>query len=287
MLIMGASVSSGAHQVTVIKSADMVPYQEAVEGFKKTCDCSVSELSLSESDHNLRQQIREQKPELIVTVGVDALTEVSRITDLPVVYAMVPNSLLPGMKARNISGVSLHITPEKYLIAMLDLFPDTKRIGIVYDPKNLDAFVREAEQIARKKGVELVQRKVTRASDVPAAIDTLMDIVDVFWMLPDVTAVNPDLFKYLLGSAYQRNLPVFTFTRKYVEMGAAAGLSVVPADIGAQAAEIAKRILTDNSLKSPMRMEARRSATIVNDRIIAKLRAAVNEDALRRAGHVQ
>ncbi|MGC2063349.1 MAG: ABC transporter substrate binding protein [Thermodesulfovibrionales bacterium] len=288
MLILGVSASSAAHQVAVVKSADIGPYNEAVEGFKKNCSCSIRELSLSESgDVPLRQQIREQQPELIMTIGVDALTEVSRITDLPVVYAMVPNSQLPGMKARNVSGVNLYVAPEKYLNAILDLFPKTKRIGIVFDPKNLDAFVKEAEQVAQKKGVELVLRKVTRANDVPAAIDMIHNRVDVFWMLPDVTVVNSESFKYLLGVSYQHNVPVFTFTKKYVEMGAAAGLYVVPADIGAQAAEIAKRILTDNTLKSPLRVDARGAALIVNDRIIRKLGAAGNEDAVRRAGHVQ
>jgi putative ABC transport system substrate-binding protein len=288
MLILGMGSSSVAQQVAVVKSADIGPYNEAVEGFKKTCNCSISELSLAESDaYHLRQQIREQKPELVVAVGVDALSEVNRITDLPVVYAMVPTPQLPGVLGRNISGVSLHITPEKYLNAMLELFPETKRIGVVYDPKHLDAFVKEAEQIARRKGVELVQRTVTRANDVPAAIDVLVNRVDVFWMLPDVTVVNSESFKYLLGASYRHNVPVFTFTKKYVEMGAAAGLHVVPADIGAQAAEIAKKILTDTTLKTPLRVDARKAAIIVNNRIIRKLGAVVNEDAARRAGHVQ
>jgi len=288
MLIPGLYSLAAAHQVVVVKSADIGPYNEAVEGFKKACNCKTTELSLAESgDTPLIQMIREQKPELIMTVGVDALRVVGHITDLPVVYTMVPDSQLPGMMGRNISGVSLRITPEKYLNAMLDLFPQTKRIGIVYDPKNLDAFVKEAGEAARRRGLELVLRKVARARDVPAAIDVLMPRVDIFWMLPDVTVVNAESFKYLLGTAYQHNLPVFTFTRKYVEMGAAAGLAIVPADIGFQAAEIAKRLLTENTLRGPLRVESRSALLIVNERIIKKLGVAVNADALRRTDRVQ
>lgn len=287
LLAPGLGAYAGVHQVAVVKSADIGPYSEAVEGFRKACNCTLTELSLTESDANaLRSEIREHQPALILTVGIDALTTVSRITDLPVVYAMVPNSQLPGAMTRNISGISLYISPEKYLNAMLELFPEAKRIGIVYDPKNLDVFVREAEHVAERKGVELVLRKVTRANDVPAAIGSLMNRVDIFWMLPDVTVVNEESFKYLLGASYRHNVPVFTFTRKYIEMGAAAGLFVRPADIGAQAAEIAKKLLISDSPQNPLRLDARKASLIVNQRIIRKLGATVNDDALRKAGHV-
>lgn len=279
---------AAAHQVIVVKSADIAPYNQAIEGFKKNCNCTVTELSLAESgDTSLIQMIHEQQPRLILTVGVDALAVVGRVTDLPVVYTMVPNSQLPGMMAKNISGISLYIAPEKYLNAILDLFPATKRIGIAYDPKNLDVYVREAQRVAERKGIELVLRKVTRANDVPAAIDTLMHRVDIFWMLPDVTVVSGESFKYLLGASYEHNVPVFTFTKKYVEMGAAAGLYVLPADIGGQAAEIGKRVLTADLLQNPLRVDATRTSMIVNQRIIRKMGPAVNIDAVRKAGHVQ
>ncbi len=288
VLVLGAVPSAAAAHVAVIKSAAIGPYNETVEGFRKACNCSITELSVTEfTGSTLLRKIHEYHTELILAVGADALTEARQIADLPIVYAMVPLSQVPGMNVRNISGVSLHIPPESFLSAMLDLFPDAKRIGIIYDPKNLDAFVKEAEQAALGRGVSLVQRKVTRASDVPEAIDLISGRVDVFWMLPDVTVVNPESVKYLLGASYRHNVPVFSFTKKYVEIGAAAGLHVSPAEIGAQAADIGKRILSDRNVKSPLRVDARKASLIVNDRIIRKLGTVVNQDVLRRAAHVQ
>src|ERR1700690_2531636 len=74
--------------VVVLKSADFVPYNEAVEGFKKTCGCSIEEISLLDSDAgHLKQKILDQSPDLILTVGVDALSRAVGIKDIPVVYS--------------------------------------------------------------------------------------------------------------------------------------------------------------------------------------------------------
>lgn len=287
LLLSGVSLSSGGGQVVILKSADIAPYNEAAEGFKKTCNCNTTELSLPETDErSLLEEIREHKPGLVLTIGLDAVHLGNRTTTLPLVYAMVPSSPASGLKAGSMSGVSLHITPEKYLNAMLDLFPGVRRVGLVFDPKTLDAFVREAEQLARRKGVELITQKVSRSGEVSAAFDSLMPRVDIIWMLPDPTVVNPESFKYLLGLSYQRRLPVFTFAKKYVELGASAGLFVPPGEAGAQAAEIAGRLMTDEKL-APLRVDARRAEILVNDRIIRKLGTVVNEDLLRRSVHVK
>lgn len=279
---------AAAPSVIVVKSADIAPYNEAVASFEKNCRCNIRELSLTEIDENtLLQEIRVEAPALILTVGVDALMRVSSITNLPIVYSMVPSSSLTRAAGKNVSGVSMHVSPEKYLSALIDLFPEAKRIGIVYDPKNLDAFVKEAEQIARRKGVELVLREVQRAGDFPSSIDSLERKIDLFWMLPDGTVVNAETFKYLLGFSFRTRVPVFTFSRKYVENGAATGLFTLPADIGAQAGEMARQILTDKALKTPHRADARKAAVMVNDRILQKLGVTVNNEAARRALHVQ
>ncbi len=288
IIVLDCTAFAAAPSVLVVKSTDIEAYNEAVDSFEKNCRCNIRELSLTEIDENtLLHDIREEGPALILTVGVDALIRVSSITDRLIVYSMVPNSSLISAPGKNISGVSMHVTPEKYLRAMIDLFPEAKRIGIVYDPKNLDAFVKEAEQISRRNGVELVLREVQRVVDVPATIDSLKGEIDLFWMLPDATVVNTETFKYLLGFSFRMRIPVFSFSKKYVENGAAAGLFTFPVDIGSQAGEMARQILTGKALKTPLRADARTATVMVNDRILQKLGVAVNSEAARRALHAQ
>lgn len=275
-------------RVVVLKSADIVPYNEAVEGFKKTCGCITEEISLSDTEaENLKQMILDQTPELILTVGVDALSQAVGINDIPIVYSMVPNPNPVDFSDRSISGVNMNIPPEKYINAIIELFPAAKRIGVVYDPKHLDLFIKEAGSHAKNRGLELVLRPVHRPADVLSSIDSLRNMIDIFLMLPDVTVVNSETFKYMLGFSFQNRLPLFTFTKKYVEMGAAAGLHVLPQSMGAQAGEIVRRILIDKNTRIPLRVDAKISGLVVNDTILKKLGAVVNDESVRRAAHVQ
>ncbi|MBI5103015.1 MAG: hypothetical protein HZB33_14455 [Nitrospirae bacterium] len=276
-------------RVVVLKSSDIAPYNEAVEGFKKSCGCVISEVlhTDSEEDAEIKGKVLERRTGLIFAVGGDALSHAMKFSSLPVVYSMVPNPGLPDISPGRVSGVSMHIPPEKYLSSMLDLFPSVRRIGVVYDQKNSGPFVKEAERFAKKRGVTLVMKQVTRPGDVLSAIDSLKQRVDLLWMLPDVTVVNSETFKYMLGFSFEHGLPLFTFARKYVEMGAAAGLNVSPYDMGSQAGEMAGGMTGYLDIPGPFRVDPKNVRLMVNDKIIRKLGSAVNEEVLRGAGHVR
>ncbi|MHB8882873.1 MAG: ABC transporter substrate-binding protein [Thermodesulfovibrionales bacterium] len=288
LIVLIGTTTALAYQVVVVKSADIAPYNEAIGGFKKTCGCSISEISLSDTDpRELRREVLGSQSSLIFAVGLDALTQTLAIRDMPLVYAMVPRPQVPGPSERFIAGVSMSIVPDKYLSTIQELFPAVKRIGVVYDPKNMEQFVREADSIAHKKGLELVKRRVTQLSEVPSAIDGIKKNTDIILMLPDTTVVNAETFKHMLDVSYQNSLPVFTFTKKYVEMGAAAGLYAAPGDMGIQAGEIAHRFLQEKPPLSQPRADLQSGRLIVNETIIRKLGTKVNNETLRRAGHVR
>jgi putative ABC transport system substrate-binding protein len=104
-------------------------------------------------------------------------------------------------------------------------------------------------------------------------------------MLPDATLVRPEVVDHLLLFSFQNKVPVFTFAKKYVEMGALAGLNIVPQDIGAQSAEISRRLRNDSS-QAPIRVNARKTVIMVNRKIANKLGVKIRDEVLKRAEDV-
>ncbi len=286
-LLCGAAHAEGP-PVLVIKSADISPYDEAVEGFKKTCNCRVREVNLPDIDSGgIREIVSENRPGLILAVGVDALSLAVAVKGTPIVYSMVPTALLPEISGRNLSGVSMYITPEKYINAISELFPLLRRVGVVFDPAWSGPFIRDAERAAHKKGIELVLKQVGRPSEVISALHGLKNSVNLLWMIPDPTVVNPETFKYMLDISYQRHIPVFTFARKYVEIGAAAGLNSVPYDSGMEAGEIAAQLLTKGLPETPIRVGAKNVSLLVNRRILKKIGIAIPAEVGGRTVNVE
>ncbi len=279
------AVSARASEVIVLKSADIRPYDDAFDGFRGSCGCNVRELDLGKVG-DISKRLSDLDPDMILAIGTDALSRAQAVRDLPVLYAMVIPSEFPGPLRRNISGVSMYIPPERYLEVMGDIVPSARRVGVIYDPRYSEAFVREAVRAAEERGIQLVLRKAERSSDVPPLIDAMRGKIDAFWMLPDITVVNLEAVKYLLLFSFQNRVPVFTFSDKYVSMGALAALNIVPFDIGVQAGEMAKKLSKVQDDTTPLRTEARKATLTINRTVAAKLGIRIRDDILRKADHV-
>ncbi|MGE5300440.1 MAG: hypothetical protein ACM3MB_05690, partial [Acidobacteriota bacterium] len=137
LLILGLPVSAGAGEIIALKSAEIQPYNEAVEGFTKSCRCDVSEIVLNETNgRDVLERIRNEDPEAVFAVGMDALNFSKTIEKVPVVYSMVPHSQLLSVAQQNASGVSMYISPERFIAAILEVFPQAKKIGVIFDARH-------------------------------------------------------------------------------------------------------------------------------------------------------
>ena len=267
-----------ARGVIVVKSVDLKPYQEVLRGFKDTCGCPVGEMQIR--DREDREKILLRSPDAIVAIGTSVFKQVRDIKDIPVIYTMAMPSETSPSRQPNISGVSMDISPVAYLDAMRELFSRVKRIGILYDPQNTGAYVEDAAQAAKAAGIELVTKQVHDASKIPAALDELQGKIDVLWMLPDPAVATDETVELLLRFSFQHAVPVFSFAKKYVEMGAVASLDVDPYDMGVQAAEILSKVSAGHA--GAIRVYARKSHLSINRNVAAKMGLKIKEEALKK-----
>jgi putative ABC transport system substrate-binding protein len=283
MRLFVAPLPALASDVLIIKDSDIQPYQEAIQGFQKTCSCSVREMDLS--DLEAIEMAVKAKPDAVVALGTQALRRTKMIRNVPLIYAMVMPSESAEATGENVSGVSMDIAPAVYLAAMAGLFPDAKRIGVLFNPDQTGPFVREASVAAREKGISLVLKPVLEPREAPALLNELRGTIDVMWMLPDATIMNSEMINAMLLFSFQQSVPVFSFSKKYVEMGAVAALTIDPLSIGKQAGEMARGLLQDG--KGPLRAYARNPRLIVNSKVGAKLGVRINGELIRNAEKVE
>jgi putative ABC transport system substrate-binding protein len=290
ILLLGGNITiSEAYEVVALKSSDIIPYNEAVEGFRKTCDCTVREVTVPEGhSDDLIRTISNMNPEGVLAVGLDALNRVKAIKDRSIVYALVHNPRDVVRGKNNISGVNMAFPPLIQLSTIHEIFPQARRVGIIYDPVNTGSFVKEAMRAASEIGVRLVLKTAQMPRDVPRLLDSMQGEIDVFWMLPDITVVNPEAVKYMLLFSFRNKVPVFSFSKKYVEMGAVAAMNIVPYDIGAQAGDIMRTVRGAKVSGSPMRFDARKTDLVINRKVARKMDLSIIDEILARsedAGH--
>ncbi len=222
-------------------------------------------------------------PDLIVAIGDAALVRVKDLDGIPIVFTMIIDPKATIYEYPNVTGVSMVIAPERQIRSLLEVLPDTKRIGIVYDPKMSSPLYTELKEASSKFRVAIVSKAVQNSKEVFAAIEGLKGKIDIILMLPDITVNTQETFESLLLFSFENNIPVISFSKKYVEKGALMALSIEEADIGAQAGEMAKEILSGTDVKDVPIQTPRKAVMSVNLKTAKKLGINVSEETIKKS----
>ena len=283
-LILCHGSAEAGQEIVVIQSLRVKPYEKAIEGFKSVCNSKIKRLVVSESEGaDVVEKISKIRPDMVLAVGMDALSRVKKIKNIPVVYLMVlnPPSTLSGKK--NITGVTMKIPQEKQLITLLKALPDIKNIGLLYDPDRTGHFVKKAQAAAKKIGIKLIAKEIHSSRDVPSLVMNMKGKIDLFWMLPDLTVVTPETVEFLLLFSLENRVPLLTFSEKYVALGALMSIGIDAFDMGRQAGEMAKKILLGRNVKGVQPVDARKAVVSINLKVAKKLEITIDKKIMNNA----
>ena len=248
-----ATVSAhAAPTVIAIKSKAIRPYDEALDGFKEACTAELTAYTLKNgelSEQEVLRSVAKAKPHLIHAIGSPALRfAADNFEETPIVFSVVVDPITVVGERKRLGGSTLKVPPVAQFEALLEIAPQVKKIGVVYDPSKTAELVKEAVEDAASLGLELVSRRVGSSADVPGAWQEIQDDVDVIWMVPDTTAVTDQSFQYMLSISSNRNLPLLAISGKYVSKGALLALTADYRELGRQAGAIANRVLNGENL---------------------------------------
>ena len=130
------------------------------------------------------------------------------------------------------------------------LAPNTKNVGVMYNPRTSRKLVKAATQAAKQEGMSIVTAKIDSPDEVADATRAFLGTIDALWMLPDQTVMNPESFNHLLKFTFKNKVPFFSVAHRLVETGALVSLSPEYGSIGGQTGKVAVRLLND---KVPMK----------------------------------
>jgi putative ABC transport system substrate-binding protein len=284
-LVLPYGTADAEQKIVAVQSLKIKPYEEALKGFQSVCNVKTEDILISgQEEAEIVKEIRRIKPDMILAFGVEALSKVKKIKDVPIVYLMVLNPPNPISKQENITGVSMNIPPEKQLGLLQEILHEVKRVGLLYDPAKTGYLVEKARHSAERLGIKLVIKEVHNSRDVPSTLDSMRDGIDAFWMLPDTTVVTPETVESLFLFSLENRISVLTFSDKYLELGAMISVGVDAFDIGRQAGEMAKEILSGSNIKNLPRVDAQKAILTLNLKVAKKLGIRVNTNI---AGNVR
>lgn len=234
--------------IAVIKSMDIAPYNDALEGFNETLKKRKVSFELKEFDlkeEDVIKKIKSIKPDLILTIGPYSTRIVSKeIKNIPIIFSVILDIDQNYLKAKNITGASVRMPPKIQFENLKTIIPKVKRIGVIYNPKENEHIISKAKIVARGMGIILKTYPVKSTKEVPNVEEMG---IDALWLIPDTIVCYRAIIKYILLSSLKHKIPVMGISPSYARAGALLALSCDYEDIGRQSGEISIRILNEES----------------------------------------
>ncbi|MBF0564868.1 MAG: hypothetical protein HQK89_06465 [Nitrospirae bacterium] len=279
VIMVGFLTNVEATEVVVVEGSAFKAYEEALQGFTRNCKCNIKEIiTLDASRTEPRSRILKAKPDLVLAIGQEALVQVKEISEVPVVYIM---ALFPGiipLKADNITGVSMFISPETQLSILVDVFPSMRSIGLLYTPDESKVLAARAESAALRKGIKFFKREIRSKKEIFPALEDIRFKIDAYWILPDKNLVNAEMIEILSVFSMENKIPLLSFTDQHLKFGAAISINVDPFAMGIQAAEIINSSSkTRKDAQNQPFNDAKIAKVSFNRAVITSMDIAINE----------
>ena len=238
-----------AHEIAILKSANITAYNQAISGFKSSMPPNTTFIEYdlkgdAQAGRTYAGKIRASGADLVLAVGSKAAIAARlEIFDIPVVYSMVLHPGKYDLKAPNLVGVPSKPPIGQQLDTLRIVMPNLKRIGYLFDPDKTSPVQADTAAYARQLGITFIERQVRAAEQVPAALRELLPDVDALWLVSDSTVLTEESFSFLLRAAFDRHIPVVGFDPEFTRRGALISFWIDSTDIGREAAHIAHTIL--------------------------------------------
>ncbi|WP_298721564.1 ABC transporter substrate-binding protein [uncultured Ferrovibrio sp.] len=236
----------------------------------------------------LLNKLKATKPQLIYTIATpvtQAAKQALKGSGIPIVYAAVNNPVKANLTPSwdqgvdDMAGASDQQDMDAVLAFIRKLLPNARRVAVAYNPgedNNLAVF-EQVKAAASQHGFSVVGAGIDNPADIPIRIAALKGQADVIYT-PTGGLIQPGL-PAIAASAGQIGLPVVNAGVEAAKQGIVlAGYAVDYAKVGANAANVAYKILKQNAKMKdlpPVRATAADHEGAISGKQLAKLGLAL------------
>lgn len=198
-------------------------------------------------------------------------------TDIPVIFCAVSDPVAPGLVASldNPGGACSGTSDILDLEAQVDLIqsmqPDVKYIGILYTTSEANSITQlgRLEEIAAKRGIDVISSGVQNAADIPAAAVALANKVDCINNFTDNNVVNN--LTVVLEAAADAGIPVYGSEVEQVKNGCLASMSIDYVALGKVTGEMAVEVLEGADISTMAVRTISEATPVINTEVLNSL----------------
>lgn len=253
----GAS-GSPPYKILLLLSGDGTPYRLAAESFSRTLlksagravpfEISRRTLPPEDTDALRADAVSRNDYDLIIPIGTSAAQVLKTAPGKGAILNILTTrdafeaiwKIDPDQDAGPVSAIYLEQPIARQVRFIQLALPRHRRCGVILGKRSLH-LVEALEAAAENSRLRLRAMDISATSKPIDGIKGVLGTNDVILAIPDADALTPNVAKWLLYMAYQKEIPVIGFSKAFVDAGALGAVYTDPEQIGRQAAEIVLR----------------------------------------------
>lgn len=267
-------------------------------GFKIGIDVLIDRQNAQGSVQNasaIARKFASEKVDIVVAIATpSAQACVQVITDRPVVFSAVTDPVGAGLIKQmgrndsNVVGVSDMVPVSTHLRLIKTVFPNAKRVGVLYNPgeANSVTLTNMAKAAAPSLGLTIVDMTGTNASEMVAAVNSVGPDVDVIYIGTDNTAAAS--MQAIGAAALRLKKPIVAADIDIARQGGLIGFGFDYFQVGVETGKLVVEILKG---KKPSELESHLIGPeslllFINLDLMKELNVTIPQELINRANIV-
>jgi putative ABC transport system substrate-binding protein len=261
ILLLGILFADEGHKIMLINSnASVEKYKVAQEEFKSTIANPVVEIDLGQKKWKpgeVENLLYDEYPDLVYCIGTEAYLLANKfIREKNIVFSSILNwRRLPV--AEKTYGVSNELNPEMQITLYRSMFPQIKKIGVLYSGKYNRHWFQTAQEAGKGMGIEMIGRSLSKVKDTIPELTELLSQIDALWLISDPLVISDkNTLIEIFNQCNSKQKPVLSYHDAFAEYGAVLIVSVDNPTMGRQAAAISREVLSGDPVKTRVQLPA-------------------------------
>ena len=296
-LILTLSMLAGCSNNSDVKTVAIIQYVEhtSLNTIKDAFDSQMEALGYKDGENinyifknaqgdnntaaSIIQEFKGSNVDVIMAIATPVAQAAAPVAqDIPVVFAAVSDPVGANLTTtlespdKNITGTSDEIQVELILEKALEVNPQLKKLGVIYNKGEANSVtnINKAKAFAKENNIEIVEATITSVNEVQSAIQVLNTKCDAVFAPNDNTvasAIN------IVGSACAKtNIPLYVGADSMVVDGGFLSVGINYEELGKETANMVDQVLKGESINNiPVKVFKDNLNIYVNEDVLNQL----------------
>lgn len=233
--IFGHVAWAGEPRVSAVLSSEIRPYMQAMDGLRSAFSFYIPTVSMANPELAARTLQTNDYARIVVVGSNAARLALQNVSDKKKVVVLMVLDIRENF-GEDLCGVDMRISLENELRGISEQLGGNLRIAVLFSTDDNAMRVRNAENIAKKMGIQLIPWRVAERADALNRLNSDYGSVDCLLFLPDPIFDSETFISHLVKTALLDGVAPVGYNRFFVETGAVLSFNLDYTGIGRQGA---------------------------------------------------